>query len=412
MNDELQNFEDEIFEKYPDWINKLNFIDYLSGVKYGKGSPYAVVETPFGMHKVSVGNLRKGNYPTIKTANDQIAYAKNYSTYMIKILREELLSLKPEWDNKLDLIQYIPGIRHESDKNKIIEGGPFLKVKTKYGIHIVAVSKLRHGYFPSVKSAIELFDNEVKEINFTDQELSSNYTVVKKFNVVLEIADYLDISQIGKEKLELIKKTKIWFLVKDLSNNEYFFQRKASILANSRPSIKSAFNEISLLNKITPNDHRKFHITIIRRYGKIREELSYLIEWCGCQFVKEQSWILADIGREPLKLLGSVVSLVETANIVFQYRNPEMAKLFTIKEYLPNNKNARVILTDYHGIEYDFRWSDILEGKTPGLRSSITMDHYIYREMEEKNKALRVSTPPTPYFSFDLMSLPLLKIYR
>jgi len=79
----------------------------------------------------------------------------------------------------------------------------------------------------------------------------------------------------------------------------------------------------------------------------------------------------------------------ETANKVFKFQNPEMAKLFIIKKYLPNSKNARVILSDKDGIEYDFRWGDILEGKTPGLRSAKYMEDYIYREMEEKNSMLR-----------------------
>jgi len=388
VKDKLQDLEDEIFEKYPDWSKQLKFKEYLSGEVYGKGSPYAIVETPFGLHKVSVGNLRKGNYPTIKTAIDPHVYEKNFNTHMIKSLGEELFRLNPNWKNKLELIQYLPGKNHVIDDYKIINGGPFLKVRTEVGIHIVAVSKLRLGTFPSIKSAIELFGNEIKEINYTDPKMSKNYNVVSRFKDLSKITEYVDISQIEEDKIDLIKKTKSWFLVKDLRNNELFFQRKASIDANSKPSIKSAFNEISFLNKITPNDKRKFHIKVIQRHGKIREELAYLIEWCGCLFVKEQSWILDEIGHEPLRLLGSTLSLTETANNVFQYRNPEMAMFFTIKEYLPNNKNARVILFDKDGVEYDFRWSDILVGKTPEMRSATYLPDYIYREMKEKNSAL------------------------
>jgi len=254
MKDKLHDLEDEIFKMYPDWTDKLKFKDYLSGAIYGKGSPYAIVETPFGEHRVSVGNLRKGNYPTIKTAIDPHEYDKNFNIHKIKILGEELFLLKPEWINKLELIQYFQGKSYKLEENKILDGGPFLKVRTELGIHIVAVSKLRQGYFPSIKSAVELFDKEVKEINFANPALLKNYTVIKKFSKLSEITEYVDISQIEEEKLELIKKTKVWFLVIDLVNNEFFFQRKASIVANSKPSIKSAFNEISLLNKITPND--------------------------------------------------------------------------------------------------------------------------------------------------------------
>lgn len=385
MKDKLQDLENEIFGKYPDWTDKLKFKDYLSGVIYGKGSPYAIVETLFGLHQVSVGNLRKGNYPTKKTATDQHEYEKNYNAYMIETLGEELFLLKPEWKNKLELIQYLPGKTYKIEENNVVDGGPFLRVRTEKGIHIVPVSKLRLGTFPSIKSAIELFGNEVKEINYTDPQMSKNYTVVSKFKDLSEITECVDISQIEEEKLALIKKTNAWFLVKDLRNNEFFFQRKASIDANSKPSIKSAYNEVSLLNKITPNDKRKFQIKVIQRYGKTRGELAYLIEWCGCQFVKEQSWILDEIGSEPSRLKGCILSLDETANKVFQYQNPEMAKFFTIRKYLPNIKNARVLLSDQDGIEYDFRWSDILDGKTPGLRSAKYMEDHIYREMGEKN---------------------------
>lgn len=389
MKDKLQDLENEIFGKYPDWTDKLKFKDYLSGVIYGKGSPYAIVETPFALHRVSVRNLLKGNYPTIKTAIDQNEYAKNYNAHMIKILGDEFFLLKPEWENKLELIQYLPGKNHVIGDNKIIDGGPFLRVRTEIGIHIIPVSRLRQGYFPSLNSTIEVFDDEVMEINYTDPKMSKNYTVVTRFKDLSEITEYVNITQIEEDKINLIKKTKIWFLVKDLRNDEYFYQRKISIKSNSKPSIKNALNEISLLNKITPNDKRKFQIKVIQRYGKTRDELAYLIEWCGCQFVKEQSWILDEIGHVPSRLLGSILSLTETANKVFQYQNSEMAVLFNIKRYLPNNKSARVLLSDQDGIEYDFRWSDILDGKTPGLRSAINMEDHVYREMREKNFILR-----------------------
>ena len=218
MKDKLQDLENDIFEKYQDWSNQLQFKDYLSGKAYGRGSPYAIVETPFELHKVSVGNLRKGNYPTIKTAIDQNEYAKNYSAHMIKILGQELFLLKPEWENKLELIQYLSGKNYELDNNKVLDGEPFLKVRTENGIHIVSASKLRLGYFPALNSAIEQFDNEVKEINYTDPAILKYYTVIKKFSGLSEITEYVDISQIEKEKLELIKKTKVESAPKSLSS--------------------------------------------------------------------------------------------------------------------------------------------------------------------------------------------------
>lgn len=388
MKGNLQVLEDEIFEKYPNWCNKLIFKDYLSGAVYGKGSPYAIVETPFGLHQVSVGNLRKGNYPTKKTATDQNEYDKNYSVHMIKILGEELFLLNPEWENELELIQYIQGKNYKLDQKVDLDGGPFLKVRTEIGIHIVPVSRLRNGYFPSLNSAIELFTNEVKELNYTDARLLNYYTVMSKINEISEISEYLDISQVENKKLEQIEKEKNWYLVKDIINDEYFYQRRVSIVKNRMPSIKLAFNEASLLNKITPNYKRQNPIKIIKRIGKIRDELSYEIEWCGCLFVKELSWIINKKGREPRRLKGCKLSLGETANKVFQFRNPEMAVCFTIKEYLPNKKHPRVILSDNKKVTYDFRWSDILAGKTPGMRSATYMPDYIYREMKEENSAL------------------------
>ena len=96
MSDKLQDLEDEIFDKYPDWRDKLKFIDYLHGNVHGKGSPHVIVETPFAQHKVSIGNLRKGNFPTRITAIDKQEFENNNNMHMIRILGEEVFLLKPE----------------------------------------------------------------------------------------------------------------------------------------------------------------------------------------------------------------------------------------------------------------------------------------------------------------------------
>ncbi len=383
MEKQIIKLQEELFQHFPQWKGNLKIIEYLSGEHLGKNPPYVKVKSLYGFHIVSLRNLRSGNYPSIKTAIDKFEYSRNFNEHQIKIFCEEIFTKYPQWKSQLEFIEYLSGKSFKSKCGKTFTGGPYIKVKSELGVHLASVAHLRKGNCPSERSLIE-YSDKPKTLNYTDEFLLQRFRVHKKFKNLCEIENIVDTSKISFNKIEIITRGISWYLVEDILYGEFFFQRKPAIASNTVPSIKTAFDEISYLNKITPNQKRKFPIKVICIAGKIREERAYMIEWCGCTFIKEQSWITDESGREPLQLKGSILDIVQTANRVLQYICYEMAQKFIITKYLPNRKSPRIIITDPDGVEYDSRWSDLLEGKFPSVRSAVDSIKHLTAEMKKK----------------------------
>lgn len=215
------------------------------------------------------------------------------------------------------------------------------------------------------------------------------YELISLFSSLEEIEPFIDLSLINDRMEEVINKSSRWTLIRCKKFDEYYIVRPESYTSHSKPRITSAVDEISLANKMIDNTCREYPISAISRSEKIGNENTYIIKWCGAEFRVPLSWITNISGREPRRFKNSVLPLVLTVNSVLAYQNPKASERYEVVKYSPDRKHPRVIIEDELGRFYDFRWSDLLAGKEPGLRSSLDVTHNLGITLRGKSPGLQ-----------------------